>query len=103
MAAVVSMYEDQFDLCTLRSKLIEECRGSEAENFGWWKKLSFRRSGPILSLRFVEINHITVPVKRTKELRALIGWYVLLLAVPPNPSKKRNKNYCSSLFMVLNL
>ncbi|KAK6143996.1 hypothetical protein DH2020_020816 [Rehmannia glutinosa] len=75
MAAVVSMYEDQFDLCTLQSQLIEESNGSEAENFGWWKKLSVGRSGPISSsLRFVVINRISVPVKRTKELRALIGW-----------------------------
>ncbi|KAK4441518.1 hypothetical protein Salat_0486700 [Sesamum alatum] len=74
MAAVVSMYEDQFDLCTLRSKVIEESSGSEAENFDWWKKLGFRRSVPISSLRFVEINYISVPVKRTKELRALTGW-----------------------------
>ncbi|KAL0284251.1 UNVERIFIED_CONTAM: hypothetical protein Sangu_2836600 [Sesamum angustifolium] len=74
MAAVVSMYEDQFDLCTLRSKLLEESSGSEAENFDWWKKLGFRRSEPTLSLRFIEINYISVPVKRTKELRALAGW-----------------------------
>ncbi|KAI3461040.1 hypothetical protein Pfo_017703 [Paulownia fortunei] len=75
MAAVVSMYEDQFDLCTLQSQLIEESSSSEAENFGWWKKFSVWRSGPISSsLRFVMINHISVPVKRTKELRALTGW-----------------------------
>ncbi|XP_011083125.1 uncharacterized protein LOC105165720 [Sesamum indicum] len=74
MAAVVSMYEDQFDLCTLRRKLLQESSGSEADNFDWWKKLGFRRSGPTLSLRFVEINYVSVPVKRTKELRALTGW-----------------------------
>ncbi|KAL6499576.1 hypothetical protein OROGR_027486 [Orobanche gracilis] len=75
MAAVVSMYEDQFDLCTLQSQLIEESSGSEGENFGWWKKLIVGRSRQISSsLRFVVISHVSVPVKRTKELRALIGW-----------------------------
>ncbi|PIN22759.1 hypothetical protein CDL12_04520 [Handroanthus impetiginosus] len=76
MAAVVSMYEDRFDLCTLKSQLIQESDGSGADNFGWWKKLSIRRSGSISSssLRFVVIDHVSVPVKRTKELRALTGW-----------------------------
>ncbi|KAL3620523.1 hypothetical protein CASFOL_035435 [Castilleja foliolosa] len=75
MAAVVSMYEDQFDLCTLESQLIEESSGSKSENFGWWKNLSLGRSEPISSsLCFVFIKHISVPVKRTKELRALTGW-----------------------------
>lgn len=78
MAAVASMYEDRFDLCVLESQLIES-RGSETENFGWLKKISFMRSGPISSsLRYVTIDSISIPVKRTKELRALIGWYVLL-------------------------
>ncbi|KAG6426806.1 hypothetical protein SASPL_111040 [Salvia splendens] len=48
MAAVASMYEDRFDLCILESQLIES-RGNETEN-------------------------ISLPVKRTKELRALVGW-----------------------------
>ncbi|GFQ06587.1 hypothetical protein PHJA_002802700 [Phtheirospermum japonicum] len=75
MAAVVSMYEDQFDLCTLQRQLIEESNSTESEHFAWWRKLSVGRSGPISSsLRFVLINHISVPVKRTKELRALTGW-----------------------------
>ncbi|EYU17984.1 hypothetical protein ABFS82_14G211000 [Erythranthe guttata] len=75
MEAVVSMFEDQFDLCTLQTQLVEESSSSEAENFGWWKKLSINRSGPVSSsLQFVAINQISVPVKRTMELRALTGW-----------------------------
>lgn len=78
MAAVASMYEDRFDLCVLQRELIEYS-GNETENIGWLKKISFRISGPISSpLQYVTINNITVPVKRTKELRALVGWYVLL-------------------------
>lgn len=78
MAAVASMYEDRFDLCILQRELIENS-GKETENIGWLKKISLRISGPISSSqRYVTINNITVPVKRTKELRALVGWYVLL-------------------------
>ncbi|KAL1565178.1 hypothetical protein AAHA92_07428 [Salvia divinorum] len=74
MAAVASMYEDRFDLCILESQPTES-RGNEAELFGWLKKISFMRLDPISSsLRYVTINSITVPVKRTKELRALVGW-----------------------------
>ena len=78
MAAVASMYEDRFDLCILESQPTES-RGSETELFGWLKKISFMRSDSVSSaLRYVNINSISVPVKRTKELRALVGWYVLL-------------------------
>lgn len=74
MAAVASMYEDRFDLCVLQRELIEYS-GNETENIGWLKKIIFRISGPISSpLQYVTINNITVPVKRTKELRALVGW-----------------------------
>ncbi|KAI3449879.1 hypothetical protein Pfo_006544 [Paulownia fortunei] len=67
--------EDQFSLHTLRSQLIVESNRGEAENFSWCKKLSFRRSGPVSSsLCFVVISHISAPVKRTKELRALTAW-----------------------------
>ncbi|XP_042064926.1 uncharacterized protein LOC121808474 [Salvia splendens] len=74
MAAVASMYEDRFDLCILESQP-NESRGNETELFGWLKKISFMRSDPVSSaLRYVTINSISVPVKRTKELRALVGW-----------------------------
>ncbi|KAG8370877.1 hypothetical protein BUALT_Bualt13G0029100 [Buddleja alternifolia] len=75
MAAVASMYEDQFDLRTLQNQQIEEPNSNDAENFSWWKKLSLGRSRSISSsLRFVVISNISIPVKRTKELRALTGW-----------------------------
>lgn len=93
MEAVVSMFEDQFDLCTLQTEIVEESNGSETETFGWWKKLSIRTSGPISSsLRFAVINQITVPVKRTAELRALTGWYVLSVY----HFSLFSINYCSS-------
>uniref|UniRef100_A0A5B7A9R6 Uncharacterized protein n=1 Tax=Davidia involucrata TaxID=16924 RepID=A0A5B7A9R6_DAVIN len=75
MEAVVSMYEDRFDLCMLQSQFIEEPSKSQTEKFSWWKKLTLRKSGSVLSpSRYVVISYISVPVKRTKELRALIGW-----------------------------
>lgn len=78
MAAVASMYEDRFDLSILECQLIES-RSDENENFGWLKKIGFMRSGSISSSpRYVSISSISIPVKRTKELRALVGWYVIL-------------------------
>lgn len=76
MDAVVSMYEDRFDLCTLQSQLIEEPSKGESEKFSWWKKLSLTKSGPVSSpLRVAVMSYICIPVKRTKELRVLTGWY----------------------------
>ncbi|KAK0581165.1 hypothetical protein LWI29_010811 [Acer saccharum] len=74
--AVVSMYEDRFDLCTLQSQLIEDSSGDLRNvNYSWWKKLILRKSGTVKSaLRYIEITRTSISVKRTKELRALTGW-----------------------------
>jgi hypothetical protein len=73
--AVVSMYEDRFDLRTLQSQLIEGPNKTDADNFSWWKRLTLWKSGSVTSpLRHVVINDISITVKRTRELRALIGW-----------------------------
>ncbi|XP_021907227.1 uncharacterized protein LOC110821623 isoform X2 [Carica papaya] len=75
MGAVVAMYEDRFDLLTLQSKLIEQPKRGDAESSSWWKKLTWRRSGPVSSpLSYIVMSHYSMPVKRTKELRALTGW-----------------------------
>lgn len=83
MEAVVSMYEDRFDLYTFQHQLIEESSKSKVQNDNWWKKLRVMSSQPVLSqLSTILINQISIPVKRTKELRALTGWryyYSLLL------------------------
>ncbi|KAJ8534587.1 hypothetical protein K7X08_016315 [Anisodus acutangulus] len=74
MEAVVSMYEDRFDLYTFQCQLIEESSKSKVQNANWWKKLRVMSSQPVLSqLSTVVINQISIPVKRTKELRALTG------------------------------
>ncbi|PSR89698.1 Ycf55-like protein [Actinidia chinensis var. chinensis] len=75
MEAVVSMYEDRFDLRTLQSQVTEGGSKVEAENFSWWKKLMLGKSKSVSSpFRYVVIDHVSVTVKRTKELRALTGW-----------------------------
>ncbi|KAL1816843.1 hypothetical protein ACET3Z_019417 [Daucus carota] len=75
MDSVASMYEDRFDLRTLESRVIQNSSKGEANESSWWKKLGMLKSQPVSSpLRFVVINCISVPVKRTKELRALTGW-----------------------------
>lgn len=80
--AVVSMYEDRFDLRTLQSQLIEGPNKTDADNFSWWKRLTLWKSGSVTSpLRHVVINDISITVKRTRELRAVTGWYVLSLCL----------------------
>jgi len=77
MDTVVSMYEDRFDLCILESKPIDLTDSIQTEEQNWWKKLTQQNSktrSP--ELHCIEISHFSMPVKRTKELRALIGWYV---------------------------
>ncbi|WCJ38102.1 hypothetical protein M5689_019178 [Euphorbia peplus] len=75
LEAVISMYEDRFDLCTLESKVMEEPSQIQAENSSWWKKLTWRKSGTTTSsMHYTVISQFSMPVKRTKELRALTGW-----------------------------
>ncbi|KAH7576333.1 hypothetical protein JRO89_XS01G0037900 [Xanthoceras sorbifolium] len=81
--AVVSMYEDRFDLYTFKNQVIEDSSGDLPNvNYSWWKKLSSRKSGTVTStLRCIEIIRTSISVKRTKELRALTGWYVFLICL----------------------
>ncbi|KAE8676267.1 hypothetical protein F3Y22_tig00111621pilonHSYRG00410 [Hibiscus syriacus] len=75
LEAIVSMYEDRFDLYTLKNQLIEENGSDCAETYSWWKKIMPRKyeSAPA-SLQYVVISHFSLSVKRTKELKALTGW-----------------------------
>ncbi|XWS31298.1 hypothetical protein CRYUN_Cryun23aG0065100 [Craigia yunnanensis] len=73
--AVVSMYEDRFDLYTLKSQLIGEKSSDYAQTYSWWKKLTLGKYESVSpSLNYVVISHFSLSVKRTKELRALTGW-----------------------------
>lgn len=74
------MYEDRFDLRILQSRPIPESTIGNTEKFGWLKKLNLGKSSASVSpLRAAVISHVCVPVKRTKELRGLVGWYALSL------------------------
>ncbi|XP_057736622.1 uncharacterized protein LOC130951891 isoform X1 [Arachis stenosperma] len=75
MDTVVSMYEDRFDLCTLGSQRIDLPNISQTETQSWWRRLSQLNSKTVSpELQCLVINHFSMPVKRTKELRALAGW-----------------------------
>ncbi|KAL6968046.1 hypothetical protein U1Q18_033850 [Sarracenia purpurea var. burkii] len=75
MGAVVSMYEDRFDLFTLQSQLIEGPNKTDSKKFSWWKKLTLGKSGSVSSpFHYVLISYVSITVKRAKELRALAGW-----------------------------
>lgn len=69
------MYEDHFDLCTLQRQLIEKPANSRSDN-SWWKKLTHRKSKTASAPScYIVISQFSMPVKRTKELRALTGWF----------------------------
>ena len=77
--AVVSMYEDRFDLWTLQNQLIEAPGNSQTENYSWWQRLTLRKFDTMSSpMHYTMIGQFSMPVKRMKELRALRGWYVVL-------------------------
>lgn len=77
MEAVVSMYEDRFDLSTFECQPIGERGKRKDENHHWWKKLGVMRSETVASpLHVAFIYQVSIAVKRTKELRSLTGWYV---------------------------
>lgn len=79
MDLVTSMYEDRFDLHTLQKQLIEEPGNGHTER-QWWKWFTKKKSeSGSSSLYYVVISQFPMLVKRTKELRALTGWYVFFL------------------------
>ncbi|KAH7517527.1 hypothetical protein FEM48_Zijuj09G0074400 [Ziziphus jujuba var. spinosa] len=74
MESVTSMYEDRFDLHTLQSQLIKEPGNRHSEN-QWWKRFTQKKSETGSSSYYTVISQFSMPVKRTKELRALTGCY----------------------------
>ncbi|XP_013616181.1 PREDICTED: uncharacterized protein LOC106322644 isoform X1 [Brassica oleracea var. oleracea] len=72
MEAVVSMYEDRFDLYILQTQVINNPDGGgDTKSYSWWRKAKAASSSP---LRYSVISDFSLPVKRTKELKALSGW-----------------------------
>ncbi|ESQ32408.1 hypothetical protein EUTSA_v10004024mg [Eutrema salsugineum] len=77
MEAVVSMYEDRFDLYILQTQVINNPDGGDdTESHRWWRKLTPGKVKAASSppLRYSIISDFSLPVKRTKELKALSGW-----------------------------
>ncbi|KAJ4871183.1 hypothetical protein Rs2_47196 [Raphanus sativus] len=78
MEAVVSMYEDRFDLYILQTQVINNPDGGDdTESRSWWRKLTPGKAKAASSsspLRYSIISDFSLPVKRTKELKALSGW-----------------------------
>jgi len=70
--SVVSMYEDRFELYVLCSKKCEKTADNQAERANWWRIASGKPN--VLTLDYVNISPFSLPARRTKELRALIGW-----------------------------
>uniref|UniRef100_A0A0D9VGD1 DUF3685 domain-containing protein n=1 Tax=Leersia perrieri TaxID=77586 RepID=A0A0D9VGD1_9ORYZ len=71
--SVVSMYEDRFELYVLSRKLCEKPVDNQAEVTNWWR-LGFGRPSTATLLDYIHISSFSLPVRRTKELRALAGW-----------------------------
>ncbi|CAN0915462.1 hypothetical protein LINGRAHAP2_LOCUS29144 [Linum grandiflorum] len=75
LETVASIYEDRFDLCVLRTKVIEEAKNSRGDNSSWWNRISLTNSATTpYAAKCIMIDQFRMPAKRTKELRALIGW-----------------------------
>nr|VDC68262.1 unnamed protein product [Brassica rapa] len=78
MESVVSMYEDRFDLYVLQTQVINNPDGGDDVKGGnWWRKLTPGKAKAASSsapLRYSVISDFSLPVKRTKELKALSGW-----------------------------
>ncbi|KAJ9543485.1 hypothetical protein OSB04_023192 [Centaurea solstitialis] len=75
MEAIVSMYEDRLDLRTLQTRTVVEPSNGKDAKFGWLKRFNLRKSRPLAApFHAAVISYVSIPVKRTKELRALTGW-----------------------------
>ena len=73
----MSMYEDRFDLYILQTQVINNPDGVDDTKSGsWWRNLTPGKAKPASSsaLRYSVISDFSLPVKRTKELKALSGW-----------------------------
>ncbi|KAL0914843.1 hypothetical protein M5K25_015228 [Dendrobium thyrsiflorum] len=71
--SVVSLYEDRFELFVLfRQKKDDQLESQTTKSI--WQKLFFTTQAVPSALNCVQINSLSLNVKRTKELQALTGW-----------------------------
>jgi hypothetical protein len=72
--SVVSMYEDRFELYVLSRRGGDKAVDSQSEKTNWFR-LAFQKPSTSTPVDYVCISPFSLPVRRTKELRALTGWY----------------------------
>lgn len=73
---IVLMYEDRFDLRVLKLEPYPEAAEKLKENYNWWTRFTLRKCATVQpSLLYSIISSFPLTLKRTKELRALKGWY----------------------------
>lgn len=78
---IVLMYEDRFDLRVLKIEPYRDPAEKLKESRKWWKRLTLKKSVTVQSsLRYSVVGPFSLTLKRTRELRALKGWYA-----PPPP------------------
>lgn len=71
--SVVSMYEDRFELYVLRRRSCKNTADNPPDKTNWLT-IAFRKPSTSTHLDYVCISPFSLPVRRTKELRALTGW-----------------------------
>lgn len=71
--SVVAMFDDRYELYVLSRQQREMPENHKRAI--WWKRFAFRNSEAPSVENFVQISPFSLPAKRTKELRALTGWY----------------------------
>jgi hypothetical protein len=76
--SVVSMYEDRFELYVLSRRACDNPVDNQSERTNWFR-LAFQKPSASNPMDYVCISPFSLPVRRTKELRALTGWYSLPL------------------------
>jgi hypothetical protein len=93
--SVESMYEDRFELYIMRQKEQENSNSNLMKNMSWWK-LDFAKPASRSSGKYIQLVPFSLSVKRTKELRALAGWYSLSLFLK---ARQRLSRVSLSLFL----
>lgn len=71
--SVVSMYEDRFELYVLCRRACDNPVDNQSERTNWFR-LAFQKPSASNPMNYVCISPFSLPVRRTKELRALTGW-----------------------------
>ncbi|GLJ11237.1 hypothetical protein SUGI_0148120 [Cryptomeria japonica] len=72
--SVVAIYEDRFNLWTFETVPLKTPPATKSSKYRWWKKMKYLKMVGEEPLEDIIITQVLLPMKRTKELRALLGW-----------------------------